>query len=186
MRLGEEVAIHFMIQRSTWGKDSKLWACFPSRYTQRRDTDVPEIVYIGYRCPQKSKFIRLNCHGNTSCLWNHEARERRAGFCVQTYTNNDFINFINSKEDQDESSLLTKPDSPIRLTIPHSPEHYFCKIYALNGNLRQLSRASRKSPLWFNQVSALGGKLSLYKWNWILSPYQTGWVQNSCFQMTSG
>lgn len=115
---------------------------------------LPEIVYIGYRCPPKSKFILLNCHGNTSCFWNHE-RERWGGFHVQTYIYSDFTNLIISKEEQDESSLLLKPDSPIRSTIPHSLEHHFCKIHALNGELRPLSRASKKS-LWFNRMSALG------------------------------
>lgn len=85
MRLGEEVAVHFMIRRNTWGKDPKLWACFPSCYTQRRDTDMPEIVYIGYRCPQKNQFILLNYHGNTSCLWDHEEREVRRVMCSDLY-----------------------------------------------------------------------------------------------------
>lgn len=67
-KLGKEVAVRFMIQRNTWGKDPKLGACFPSCYTQRRDPDMPEIAYIGCRCSPKSKFIMLNCPGNTSCL----------------------------------------------------------------------------------------------------------------------
>jgi hypothetical protein len=40
----------------------------------REGTQTYQIVYIGYRCPKRSKFILSNCHDNTSCLWNHEER----------------------------------------------------------------------------------------------------------------
>lgn len=91
--------------------------------------------------------------------------ERWGGLHVQTHIYNNFTNLVISKEEQDESSLLIKPDSLIRSTIFHYLEHHFCKIYALNGELRHLARAFKKkiksSSLWFNQVSASVGRLNL-------------------------
>lgn len=55
-------------------------------------------------------------------------REGWGGLHVQTYIYSDFTNLIISKEEQDESSLLIKPDLPIRPTIPRPLEHYFYNI----------------------------------------------------------
>ena len=151
---------------------------------QRRDTDIPETVSTGCRCLPKSKFILLNCHHHTSCLWN-QGEGRWGGSRVQTHSENHFTNLIRSKGKRDENSLHTKPDSPIRPTISHPLEPYFGKIQIL-GQLKPLPGASNKSALWFNQGPALAGRHNLCKWNWISTPFHTGWVQPSCFKMTSG
>jgi hypothetical protein len=55
-------------------------------------------------------------------------RESEGGYMFRHIFTVIFTNLIISKEEQDESSLLIKPDSPIRPTIPHSLKHHFCNI----------------------------------------------------------
>lgn len=56
--------------------------------THRGGTETCQRDCIGYRCPRMSKFILFNCHGNTSCLWNHAGEW--GGLHVQMYIYSDF------------------------------------------------------------------------------------------------
>lgn len=64
----------------------------------------------------------------TSAAYEIMKREGEEGYAFRRIFTVIFTNLIISKEEQDESSLCIKPDSPIRPTIPQALEDHLRSI----------------------------------------------------------
>lgn len=120
-----------------------------------RDTDMPEIVSIGYRCPWEEPVYSVQWPRQPQLLSKSWREGGEAGYMFRHI----FTTILQTSlfpEEQDESSLLIESDLPIRTTIPHSLEHPFCQVYVLNGELRQSSSMSKtKNKVFFDSSKGL-------------------------------
>ena len=181
-RLGEEVAVHFMIWRSLWGQEPKTLS-LPSimLHTEKGHRQARDSLYWIQMSPQEQVYSATLPQPHQLLMKSRGERGEK-GHMFRHPVKIILQTSLFLKKSKMKTACLENQTHPIKPTLPLSPWTPFLQNRCTKWRIEAIIKSIQQSLLWLNQGPALVGRLSLDRWNWFSSPYHTGRVQPSCLK----